>query len=93
MREGALLAAALAAEREFRWADAAGAFRRVANESGDPAALEGLAQCAWWLDDGELCLEAREAAYRSYRDAGDALSAARAATSLAWDCLLFGQGA
>lgn len=93
MTEGASLAAARAAEREFRWADAAGAFRVVATESGDPAALEGLAQCAWWLDDGTLCLEAREAAYRSYRDTGDALCAARAATSLAWDSLLFGQGA
>jgi len=93
MTEGALLAAARAAEREFRWADAASAFRVVAEKSGDPAALEGLAQCAWWLDDGELCLEAREAAYRSYRDIGDPLSAARAATSLAWDSLLFGQGA
>ena len=93
MAERASLAAARAVEREFRWADAASAFRVVATESGDPAALEGLAQCAWWLDDGALCLEAREAAYRSYRDAGAALSAARAATSLAWDCLLFGQGA
>ena len=93
MTEGALLAAARAAEREFRWADAASAFRVVAEKSGDPAALEGLAQCAWWIDDGVLCLEAREAAYRSYRDVGDALSAARAATSLAWDSLLFGQGA
>ena len=93
MTEGSSLAAARTAEREFRWADAAGAFRVVATESGDPAALEGLAQCAWWLDDGTLCLEAREAAYRRYRDTGDALSAARAATSLAWDSLLFGQGA
>ena len=93
MKEGGALAAARAAEREFRWADAAGAFRVVATESGDPAALEGLARCAWWLDDGVLCLEAREAAYRGYRDAGDALAAARAAISLAWDSLLFGQGA
>ena len=93
MTERASLAAARAAEREFRWADAASAFRVVAEKSGDPAALEGLAQCAWWIDDGVLCLEAREAAYRSYRDVGDALSAARAATSLAWDSLLFGQGA
>ena len=99
MTEGASLAAARAAEREFRWADAADAFRVVATESGDPAALEGLAQCAWWLDDGALCLQAREAAcqctcaHRSYLDAGDALSAARAATSLAWDSLLFGHGA
>ena len=95
MNPEALLAAAHTAQREFRWMDAAKAFRAVASAAGAeaPAAWEGLAQCAWWLDDGTLCLESREASYRGYRDAGDVLSAARAATSLAWDSLLFGQGA
>lgn len=89
-----LLAVARTAERGFRWAEAADAFRAAAAAAGpaDPAAWEGLAQCAWWLDDGVLCLDAREAAYRASRDAGDLRAAARAATSLAWDALLFGQG-
>lgn len=95
MRPEEPLAAARTAEREFRWADAADGFRAALSTSGspEPAAWEGLAQCAWWLDDGALCLEAREAAYRTSRDAGDARAAARAATALAWDSLLFGQGA
>lgn len=38
MTERASPAAARAAEREFRWADAASAFRVVAEKSGDPAA-------------------------------------------------------
>ena len=53
---------------------------------------EGLAQALWWLDDGTACLDARERAYRLYRQAGDDTGAARAATALAYDSLLFGEG-
>lgn len=52
------------------------------------------AQALWWLDDGPGCLEAREAAYRLYRTTeADATGAARAATALSYDALLFGAGA
>lgn len=64
----------------------------VAEETADPLAYEGLAQAAWWLDDGEACVGARETAYRRHRELGDSLGAARAATALAWDSLLFGHG-
>lgn len=78
--------------REGRWADATSAFERRLRGRDDPAAFEGLAQCLWWLDDGDGCLEAREAAYRAHRAAHDDRGAARAATHLAWDAVLFGQG-
>lgn len=74
------------------WHLARDAFRAVAQESDDPRAFEGLAQVAWWLDDADTCVGAREAAYRRYRELGDPLGAARAATALAWDSLLFGHG-
>jgi len=48
-------------------------------------ALEGLGLAAWWLDDGALVLDARERAYRAYREKDDALGAARMAIWLVWD--------
>lgn len=74
------------------WMSARSAFRAVAVESDDPVAYEGWAQAAWWLDDDEECLHAREAAYRRHRARGDRRGAARAATALSWDSLLFGRG-
>ena len=74
------------------WQLARTAFQAVAEETADPLAYEGLAQAAWWLDEGETCVGARETAYRRHRELGDSLGAARAATGLAWDSLLFGHG-
>ncbi len=74
------------------WSQAAGAFQAVIDESDDPLAHEGLAQVAWWLDDAGTCLGERETAYRRHRQLGDPAGAGRAATALAWDCLLFGRG-
>jgi ATP/maltotriose-dependent transcriptional regulator MalT len=56
----------------------------------DPEALEGMAIAYWWLDDADATLEARDGAYRLYRAAGDRVGAARVASALAWDSLLFG---
>ncbi|SEE89925.1 response regulator transcription factor [Ruania alba] len=75
------------------WDAARAAFRAVAEESGDPLAYEGWAQASWWRDDGEECVQARETAYRRHRILDDPLGAARAATALSWDTLLFGYGA
>ncbi|HYN30829.1 MAG TPA: helix-turn-helix transcriptional regulator [Dermatophilaceae bacterium] len=76
-----------------------GAFQRALDDfqghlarHPDPAAYEGLAQAAWWLDDGGPCLEARENAYRGYRSRGEDRAAAGAAVALAYDSLLFGRG-
>ncbi len=74
------------------WQLARTAFLAVAEETADPLAYEGLAQAAWWLDEGETCVGSRETAYRRHRELGDSLGAARAATGLAWDSLLFGHG-
>lgn len=74
------------------WQVARTEFLAVTKETRDPLAYEGLAQAAWWLDDGETCVGSRESAYRRHRELGDSLGAARTATSLAWDSLLFGHG-
>jgi ATP/maltotriose-dependent transcriptional regulator MalT len=57
---------------------------------GDPEALEAIGVARWWLDDADGTLDARERAYRLYRERGDRLGAARVAGALAWDSLLFG---
>lgn len=56
----------------------------------DPEALEAMGVAHWWLDDADATIDARERAYRIYRDRGDRLGAARVAGALAWDSILFG---
>lgn len=56
----------------------------------DPEALEAIGVASWWLDDADATIDARERAYRIYRDRGDRLGAARVAGALAWDSILFG---
>ncbi len=53
------------------WQLARSEFLAVAEESADPRAFEGLAQVAWWLDDGEVCVGARETAYRRHRECAE----------------------
>jgi LuxR family maltose regulon positive regulatory protein len=55
-----------------------------------PEALEGIGIAQWWLDDADATLAARERAYRLYRASGDPIGAARVASALAWDSVLFG---
>ncbi len=75
-----------------RWAQAAAAYSALLRVSADPRAHEGLAQVGWWLDDATTALGEREAAYRGFRALGDDRGAARAATSLGYDSILFGKG-
>src|SRR4051794_55915 len=70
-----------------KWDDALALFR---GRDDDPEALEGVGIAQWWLDDADATLEARECAFRLYRSAGDRVGAARVASALAWDSLLFG---
>jgi ATP/maltotriose-dependent transcriptional regulator MalT len=70
-----------------RWGEALESFRGGEN---DPEALEGIGVAQWWLDDADATLAARERAYRLYRAAGDRVGAARVASALAWDSVLFG---
>lgn len=78
--------------RAGRWGPARDELLERLARRPDGADFEGLAQALWWLDDGIGCLDAREAAYRFYRDAGQDVGAARAASALAYDSLLFGEG-
>lgn len=67
-------------------------FETLLRDEQSPAAYEGLAHASWWLDDAATCLSAREAAYRLHRQAGDDVGAARAASCLIADSVLFGRG-
>jgi DNA-binding NarL/FixJ family response regulator len=49
---------------------------------------DGLAQALRWLGDGAGSLSAREAAYRVYRERGEAARAGLTAGWLAWDTML-----
>jgi ATP/maltotriose-dependent transcriptional regulator MalT len=69
------------------WSEALGLLE---DADGDPEALEGVGLACWWLDDADATIEARERAYRLYRERDDALGAARVAGALAWDSVLFG---
>ena len=72
-----------------RWSAAKTAFEAALDQEETPEALEGLSWAAWWLDDAAALFEARERAYRLYRERGESASAARMATWLAADELDF----
>lgn len=86
------LASAQAALAAGHWNQAWDGFAAAAAD-GSPVAYEGMAQAAWWLDDGPGSLRSRASAYRAYRDLHDDLGAARAASALGYDSYLFGEGA
>lgn len=67
------------------WGRAREAFEAALTDGENPEALEGLSWAAWWLEDVDACLDARERAYRAHRRAGDARGAARMALWLADD--------
>ena len=71
------------------WEEARAQFTAAPELAERAEALEGLGLAAWWLDDGALTLDARERAYRIYREHDDALGAARMAIWLTWDYLAF----
>jgi LuxR family transcriptional regulator, maltose regulon positive regulatory protein len=71
------------------WTRARAAFERELSRAETPEALEGLALAAWWLDIADIVFDARERAYRAYRDRNDCTSAGRVAVWLAWDSAAF----
>lgn len=71
------------------WDEARTHFQESLAAGETPQALEQLGLAAWWLDDAALTFDARERAYRLYRDQGDAKGAARVAIWLVWDHLAF----
>jgi LuxR family transcriptional regulator, maltose regulon positive regulatory protein len=81
--------AGLRALSDTRWLEARDIFRQALREGEVPEALEGLSWAAWWLDDAPLVFDARERAYRAYRQARRTTDAARMAIWLAIDHLDF----
>lgn len=74
---------------EGRWNAARALFEDALAAAETPEGFEGLSWAAWWLDDAQVVFEARERAYRLYRQRADAAGAARMATWLACDQLDF----
>ena len=65
------------------WQEARELFETSLSEQETPEALEGLGLAASWLADVEASDNARERAYRAFRERGDRLEAARVAMSIA----------
>ena len=78
------LAAGHAALDAGDWERARDAFQAALLAGAGADAWDGLGWAAWWLADDELTIEAREQAYRAFRDAGDP-AAARIAALLSAD--------
>jgi DNA-binding NarL/FixJ family response regulator len=85
----ALIEAGRTALASGSWEEARADFVAALEGAERAEALEGLGLAAWWLDDGALTLDARERAYRAYRERDDPLGAARMAIWLTWDYLAF----
>jgi len=67
------------------WNTARTLFSEALERRETPEALEGLGMAAFFLDEAELTLAARERAYARYREANRPVDAARVAIALAWD--------
>ena len=80
-----LLAAGKTALARGAWQVAREAFAHAIASTPTAAAYEGLGTACWWQDDQQPVLDAREAAYRLYREHGDTRSAARIAIALGID--------
>ncbi|GAA4623853.1 hypothetical protein GCM10023196_021730 [Actinoallomurus vinaceus] len=68
--------------RRGAWAEARKVFAVALEESDDPAAAEGIARAAWWLENDTEVTARYEDAYRGYRTTGDDRGAARVAAWL-----------
>jgi LuxR family maltose regulon positive regulatory protein len=79
------LDSARAALARGAWAEARDGFRAALAVRESPEALDGLATAAWWLQDLPTTFDARERAYRLYREQGNDRAAAGMAVWLAND--------
>ncbi|MDQ3531424.1 MAG: hypothetical protein M3456_03455 [Actinomycetota bacterium] len=73
----------------WSWEEARGASEEALLEEDSPEALEGLGAAASWLEDAQVAIDARERAYRLFRERPDAEGAARTAAGVANDLLTF----
>jgi tetratricopeptide (TPR) repeat protein/tRNA A-37 threonylcarbamoyl transferase component Bud32 len=77
---------ARAAYSRAAWREAYDGFNWIDQAAGlDAEDLERLAEAAWWLSHGTVCLRARERAYRQYIQRGERRAAAAVALHLAED--------
>lgn len=79
----ALLAEGVAALARGDWTGARRCFESSLDQEESPAALEGLSDALYWLEEISSSIEWRTRAYRIYQEGGDAPRAARAALWLA----------
>jgi DNA-binding CsgD family transcriptional regulator len=77
------LAEAALADRD--WARVRALLRDLSEHAESDRALEMLATAAWWLDDVDCSIEAREQLFSLRRVRGDRPAAATVAIQLAWD--------
>lgn len=84
-----LIDAGRAALSRGEWETARTLFQQSLAAVENAPAWEQLGLASWWLDDAAATFAARERAYQLYRDAHDALGAARVALWLVWDYLAF----
>ena len=90
----ATIEAGLEALGQGAWEEARSAFEGALQADESPEALEGLGMAAWWLEDDEAAIDARERAYRLYKRQDDRRGAARVvATGLALDYYFRGEHA
>ncbi|MEI8410382.1 MULTISPECIES: LuxR C-terminal-related transcriptional regulator [unclassified Kribbella] len=71
--------------KQGAWPAARVWFEKALEGAATAQAYEGLSWAAWWLEDVAACLDARERAYRLYRQADDVRGAARMALWLGDD--------
>jgi ATP/maltotriose-dependent transcriptional regulator MalT len=83
------LGAGEAALARGEWRAALDHFDAALREEETPAALEGRGLAAWWLDLADVVFDARERAYRLYKERDDRRAAGRMAVWLAWDSAAF----
>jgi ATP/maltotriose-dependent transcriptional regulator MalT len=79
------LSAGHAALARGDWQGAREAFSVATSLTPSAEAYEGLGKACWWLNDQAAVFEAREQAFRLYREAGDARGAGRIATLIGFD--------
>jgi hypothetical protein len=77
------LAAGWSALAAGAWDEARGEFAAALRRGESAEALEGLGWAAWWLNDAPATFDARDRAYRRYREAGNDRAAGRMAIVLA----------
>lgn len=77
-----------AALQRGAWEDARAAFASALKWAETAEALEGLGWSSWWLNDVPATFDARERAYRLYRERGNDQPAGRMAIVLAADHVL-----